>query len=417
MARDAQATALYVRAPARGDPYAAADPLPFAWSQRGRLQQSGSAPLAELAPMLARSERVVLLLAASDVTLLNIPVPPLPASRLQAALPALVEERIIGDPADCAIAAGPDVEGRRTIAVVDHDWLQSWVATLRQQGARRIVAHPMQLCLPLPAASVSAALLEHPGTPQLALRLSADDGIGLPAIVDDAAQLPDAVAELLATFAHGQAVQLSVPAAYAPQFQAWAQAHPDSGIDFVDEDWATWIEGATRLELDLVRGVAAGGERGIDWRRWRWPLALAAACLLFNVIALNWDWWRLRSEGVRLQEGMVSLYRRTFPNEQQVVDPLAQMRQKAALARQSAGELAPGDFLALSAALGDAWGGTVADPRAIAGLEYRDATLNVRLKQGAQVSLDTVRPALASRRIEAAPSPADPGLWQIRSAP
>ena len=412
--RDTQAIIAYLRAPARGSAHAAADPLPFAWSQRGRLQQSGSAPLAELAPMLGRSGRVVLLLAASDVTLLNLPVPPLPPSRLQAALPALVEERIIGEPAACAIAAGPEVDGRRMIAVVDHGWLQSWINALRQYGARRIVAQPMQLCLPLPAGRVSAALLENPGTLQLALRLSAENGMGLPVAVDDESQLADAVAELLTTFAPGQAAQLTVPALYAAHFNSWAQEHPDSGIDILDEDWAAWIEGATRLELDLARSVA-GGAPAIEWRRWRWPLALAAACLLFNGIALNADWWRLRSEGVRLQEAMAALYLRTFPNEKQIVDPLAQMRQKVARARSSGGDLAPDDFLALAAALGDAWG-TVADPRVIAGLDYRDATLNVRLKPGAQVALDTIRPALAARRIDAAPSPTDPAVWQIRSA-
>lgn len=417
MARDTQASALYLRAPVRGSSHAVGDPLPFAWSQRGRIQRSGSAPLAELGPLLAGSERVVLLLAASDVTLLNLPVPPLPASRLQAALPALVEEHIIGDPVGCAIAAGPEVDGRRMIAVADHDWLQSWVGTLRQHGARRIMAQPMQLCLPLLAGRMSAALLENPGAPQLALRLSADEGIGLPVAVDDPAQLADVVAELLATFARGEAVELSVPAVYASALSAWSQAHPESGIDFVDEDWAAWIDGASRLEIDLVRGLAASGERGIEWRRWRVPLVLAAACLLFNVIALNWDWWRLRSEGLRLQDGMTALYRRTFPNDQQVVDPLAQMRQKVMRARQSGGEFAPDDFLALSAVLGDAWGGKVNDPRAIAGLDYRDATLNVRLKQGTQVTLDSVRPELAARRVEAVPSPADPSVWQIRSLP
>jgi general secretion pathway protein L len=271
LVRDTQAIIAYLRAPARGSAHAAADPLPFAWSQRGRLQQSGSAPLAELAPMLGRSGRVVLLLAASDVTLLNLPVPPLPPSRLQAALPALVEERIIGEPAACAIAAGPEVDGRRMIAVVDHGWLQSWINALRQYGARRIVAQPMQLCLPLPAGRVSAALLENPGTLQLALRLSAENGMGLPVAVDDESQLADAVAELLTTFAPGQAAQLTVPALYAAHFNSWAQEHPDSGIDILDEDWAAWIEGATRLELDLARSVA-GGAPAIEWRRWRWPV-------------------------------------------------------------------------------------------------------------------------------------------------
>ena len=50
---------------------------------------------------------MVLLLAASDVSLFRIAVPPLPAARLKAALPALVEDRVIGDPADCAIAIAP----------------------------------------------------------------------------------------------------------------------------------------------------------------------------------------------------------------------------------------------------------------------------------------------------------------------
>ncbi len=418
MARDDQASALYLRLPARtGARPADGSPLPFAWTVRGRLQQSGSAPLAELAPMLARVQRVVMLLAASDVTLLNLAVPPLGPARLQAALPALVEDRIIGDPADCAIAAGPDVDGRRMIAVIDRSWLQLWMDALRQQGARRIAAQPMQLCLPLPAAHVSAALLDSPGQPLLALRLSADEGIGLPVTVDDDSQLVDVVPDMLATFAAGQAVQMSVPALWAPQFAAWADAHPGSGIEFIDEDWRSWIEGASRLDLDLVRGVATRREESLDWRRWRWPLVLAAACLLFNIFALNWDWWRLRREGLRLQESMTAIYQRTFPNDKVVVDPLAQMRQKAIAAQQAGGELSPGGFLGLSAALGDAWGGNVADPRSIAAIEYRDAALTVRLKPGAPVSLDSLRPALTARQLEVTPSPADPSVWQVRSTP
>ncbi len=418
MARDDQASAMYLRLPARGSaPAANGQPLPFAWALRGSLQQSGSAPLAELAPMLARAQRVVMLLAASDVTLLNLPVPPLPASRLQAALPALVEDRIIGDPADCAIAAGPELDGRRTIAVVDRGWLQSWADALRQHGARRIAAQPMQLCLPLPAAHVSAALLASAGQPLLALRLSVDEGLGLPVAVDDEAQLPEVVPELLATFAAGQLVRMSVPATWAPAFAAWADAHPDSGIEFVDEDWGDWIEGASRLDLDIMRGVAGRREQSLNWRRWRWPLALAAACLLFNLFALNWDWWRLRSEGLQLQEDMVVLYQRSFPNDTVVVDPLAQMRQKVVAARQAGGELAPGGFLGLSAALGDVWSGAVPDPRTIAALEYGDATLTVRLKPGSSLSLDTLRPTLAARQLEASPSPADPQAWQVRSTP
>lgn len=417
MARESGPSSLYLRLPARGALHGAAlqAPLPFAWSVRGRLLRIASAPLAELAPQLADAQRVVLLLAANDVTLMRVPVPPLPAARLQAALPALVEDHVIGDPADCAIAAGPDVDGRRVIAVTDREWLQSWVNVLRQHGARRVAALPMQLCLPLPADRVAAALLESPTGHELALRYAADEGIGLPVVVDNEEQLPDAVAGLLATLAPARAVQLSLPASRAEVFRGWLAVHPDSGIDAVEENWAAWIEGATHVEIDLVAGVARSEESRIDWRRWRWPLALGAACVLLNVFALNWDWWRLRSEGMRLNDEMAALYRRSFPNDKVVLEPLAQMKQKVAAVRQASGELAPGDFVALSASLGEAWAEAGNDLRAIASLDYRDGTLDLKLRQGAQVSLDAMRTALAARRLQATPSPADPAIWQIRS--
>jgi general secretion pathway protein L len=420
MARDAGPSTLLLRLPAR-----AADParysialqasLSFVWSVRGRLLRIAHAPLAELAPQLADAQRVILLLAASDVTLMRVPVPPLPAARLQAALPALVEDHVIGDPADCAIAAGPEVDGQRVLAVVDREWLQRWVQAVRQQGARRIVALPMQLCLPLPAGQVGAALLEWPSGRELALRFSADEGIGLPVVVDDDAQLPDAVASLLTTLAPARAVQLSLPASLTQSFRDWLLNHPDSGIVAVEENWAVWAEGATQIPLDLVSGIAGAHASPIDWRRWRWPLALAVACVLVNGFALNADWWRLRSEGARLNDAMAALFRRSFPNEPLMRDPLAQMQQRLAVNRQAAGEFAPGDFLALSAALGEAWAEAGNDLRAIASLEYRDGLLELTLKPGARLSPETMQTALLARRLQATVSPADPQRWQIRS--
>ncbi len=420
MARPMPATTLYLRLPQRSahspvEPLQV--PLPFAWALRGRLQQADTATLAALAPRAAQAARAVLLLAASDVTLLGMAVPPLPPSRLQAALPALVEDRVIGDPEDCVIAAGPEVDGLRTIAIADRAWLQLWLDALRQIGARHIAALPMSLCLPLPAGRASAALLDQPGAPELVVRSSAHDGLGLPMATQDPAGLIDTVPGMLSTLTGGSAVRLSVPPALAALFHAWSAEHPDSGIELVDEDWRTWIDGATEADVDLAAGVAVAAGEQVDWHRWRWPLRLALACLLLNVIALNADWWRLRSEGRTLEDEMASIYRRAFPGEQAGPEPLAQMRQKVAAARQAGGEFAAGDFLSLAASLGEAWSEAGNDPRAIAALEFRDATLNVRLRPGAQVSLDAMGAALAARRLAATPSAADPSLWQVRSAP
>jgi general secretion pathway protein L len=139
--------------------------------------------------------------------------------------------------------------------------------------------------------------------------------------------------------------------------------------------------------------------------------------VLLNVVALNADWWRLRSEGQAVEDDIAASYRRAFPAEPPPAQPLAQMRQKVAAMRQAAGEFAAGDFLTLSAALGEAWSEAGNDKRAIAGLDYRDATLSVRLRPGAQVSLEAMAVPLAARRLSVTPSPSDPSLWQVKSAP
>jgi len=417
MARDGGPTALYLQLPTRSALHTVATQcsLPFAWSVRGRLLRMGSATLADLAPQVSGAQRVMLLLAASDVTLVRVTVPPLSAVRLQAALPALVEDHVIGDPADCAFAAGPDIDGRRMIAVVDREWLQAWVHALRQYGARRISALPIQLCLPLPAQHLAAALLESSAGRELALRYSVDEGIGLPVEVDEQSELPDAVAHLLATFMPAQPVQLSLPAMHMDSFREWLAANADSGIVAVEENWAAWVEGAMHVPLDLTAGISATETVRIDWDRWRWPVTLAMACVLLNVCALNWDWWRLRSEGVRLNEAMSALYRRSFPNDAMVSEPLAQMKQKVAATKRASGELAPDDFIALSALVGEAWAEAGNDLRAIASIDYRDGALELKLKPGTQVSLNALRPALAARRLQATASAADPMVWQVRS--
>ena len=417
MARESITDTLYLRLPVRSTATGAThnSPLALALAMRGRPVRTATASLSELAPQLTQVAEVVLLLAASDVTLLRMAVPPLSAPRLQAALPSLVEDRIIGDAADCAIAAAPETDGQRLIAVCDRTWLQSWINALRQLGARSIRVLPMSLCLPAPGAQVSAALLSNANRYELAIRLSSHEGIGLPVEVDDETQLPGAVAQLLAMLAPQRPVQLSVPAAQSEWFKTWTEAQHGSQITLIEQQWNDWIAASARVPLDLMAAIGGNQRAAIPWREWRWPITLAATLALFNVVALNADWWRLRSEGLQLRDEITDVYRRSFPNDKVLLDPLAQMRQKVAASRQASGQLTPSDFVVLSAALGEAWREAGNDLRAIAALDYRDGTLNVKLKQGVQVSLEAMRNPLATRQLQLTPSPADPLIWQVRS--
>lgn len=416
MARESSTDTLYLRLPARGTttraPYHC--PLSLAVAIRGRPLRSVVTTLTELAPQLSQVSEVVLLLAASDVTLLRMPVPPLTAARLQAALPSLVEERVIGDTADCIIAAAPETDGQRLIALVDRSWLGQWVDALREHGVRRVRALPMALCLPEPVSALSAALLSSLNQYELAVRLSAHEGLGLPVEVDDETQLPAAVAQLLATIAPQRPVQLSVPAAQREWFDTWFQAQQPSSVTLIEQPWTDWITASARVPIDLM--TADGGHQGsaISLREWRWPIALAGALLLVNIIALNADWWRLRSEGLRLRDDITSIYQRSFPNDKVVLDPLAQMKRKLALSRQASGALGNSDYVVLSAALGEAWREAGNDMRAVATLDYADGRLSIKLKPGVQVSLEALRNPLATRQLQLTPSPADPLLFQVR---
>src|SRR5665811_979436 len=84
----------YIRLPSKavadGAPHWHALACPFALVSNGNLshgssiERQGTAPLSELSDTVAKSQRVVLLLAASDVTMLRLQVPPLSSARLKA---------------------------------------------------------------------------------------------------------------------------------------------------------------------------------------------------------------------------------------------------------------------------------------------------------------------------------------------
>ena len=162
---------LYIRLPSKavadGAPHWHALACPFALvsnanlSHGSSIERQGTSPLSELSDTVAKSQRVVLLLAASDVTVLRLQVPPLSSARLKAALPNLVEEQLIADPSDCVVVAGGLSDGLRTVAVVQRTWLDLLAKTLIAFGARHIAALPAQLCLPCQSdqpGSVTAAI-------------------------------------------------------------------------------------------------------------------------------------------------------------------------------------------------------------------------------------------------------------------
>lgn len=434
------AAVLYLHLPARADVHGTPDAvqqiaLPFALAVRGRLKDQGNARIDMLSEAIRQSQRVVLLLAASDVTVMRIAVPPLPAHRLRQALPALVEERIIGDPADCVLAAGPAGNGLRAVAVVDRTWLDLWVTRARHLGARRLSALPLQLCLPVSADHAVAWLFDFSHAQhrsyELVVRTVDGEGAGLPlGGTDSESSLPAAIVETAIAMTMGRPLYLFVPKQTLPEFddilsarQAASPGMEPSRVDLRATSWEDLIDGAAQSEIDLLAESVATDQPVVDWQRWRAPVALALGLLLLNVVALNWDWWRLRQEGARLESDMLRVYRIAFPQDTAsdptvMADPLSRMKQQRIAQSRVAGHPSPSDFLWLSAALGDAWPAiqqaTGLDARAVVSISYRDASLLLRFKSGNQPSITAARKPLAERELDLSAGD-EPDSWRVRS--
>ncbi|HEX8605587.1 MAG TPA: type II secretion system protein GspL [Pseudoduganella sp.] len=404
-------TTLYISYPARAAASDAAAACTYAQvGDGGNVLQQGAGALGKLGDLVAASRKVVLLLAAADVTLLRATVPPLSGSRLKAALPNLVEEQLLGDPADCVFALGPLQAGsaERTVAVVQRAWLEVLVKALVQQGARAISALPLQLCLPLAPGGVSALLANDEGGMELTLRTGQYEGLGLALPAQ-----PESALQVLRSLAGEAPVTLYVPAVQRAHYEPLLAAVP--GIALEEDHWAHRIAASRTVQLDLAAGLGAtSGAQAQAWRRWRWPLRLALLAVLVNIAGLNVEWLRMKREAETLRLSMVQIFRAAYPNEKVVLDPAAQLRGNIARARAGNGAMARDEFTVLAAAFGEALG---ALPRRdiVAGLDYRERALVVRLKPGSVdgTALAQVQAQLAARGLALTESGA--GVWELRA--
>jgi len=399
-------TTLYIRLPARADSEGALARFALV-ADGGSLVQQGEGALRSMGDVVAASRHVVLLLAAADVTLLQVKAPPLSAARLKAALPNLVEEHILGDPEECVLVAAPVAhdDGMRTIAVAQRAWLEGIVKGLLAQGARTVAAMPAQLCLPLAPGNVSGSIDAN----GITLRHGQYAGLGLAVAGNPAIALQTARA-----LAGDSPLNLYVEPGQLGEYQALvAEAGP--GIHVEAEHWAHWIAGSKSTTLDLVPGLGAAGAQVRDWKKWRWPLRLALLAVVVNLVGLNVQWMRLKNEAAAISLGMTQTFKAAYPKETVISsDPAAQMRQNINRAKAVQGQVTPDEFTYQAAAFGEA-ARNLPKPLEIASMGYRERATTIKVKPE---SVDATTPqllkdALAPRKLELSDSGG--GVWVIRS--
>jgi general secretion pathway protein L len=408
-------TTLYIRYPARA---AAADngvpsSCQFALvGDGGNVMQQGAGALGNLGELVSTARRVVLLLAAADVSLLKVKLPPLSGARLKAALPNLVEEQILGDPADCVLALAPAAgdSDERVVAVANRAWLEVLVKALVAQGAHGVSALPVQLSLPLAPGSVSAALGVDDAGLELTLRSAPYEGLGLTLPNDAPAAL-----HTLRALAGDAPVSLYVAPGQQADYAAALAAAGVQGITLEEDNWAHRIAAAKAMPFDLAAGLGAvSGATARAWARWKWPLRIAIAAIVVNIVGLNWEWLRLKREADTVRQNMVQVFRSAYPNQPVTGDPAAQMRRNIAVARASNGGGTADEFTNMSAALGEALA-VLPNREAVAGVEYKERSMTVKFKPNAidANALAQVQAALAQRKLAASES--GPGVWIVKA--
>ena len=391
-------------------------------SVAGMLEQEGMGSLSQMSALVARAQHVVLIVAASDVTMLRVQLPPMSAARQRAALPNLVEDQLISDPAECIVIGGGLADGLRTVAVVQRAWLETLVRTVLGSGMARIAALPAQMCVPYDADQVEAVIFEQDADCEVTLRLGAQEGMGLAILPEHPASAAREAVDAVLAMASGRPVGLRVPQGRAADYeQAVAELGVLDQVTVQADSWQQWISGAAG-SIDLALGLGASARPKLNWKPWRMTMVLATLLLLVNVVPLNIEWVRLKRQYDGLRASMNQIYKSAFPNETVIVDPLAQARQKVVAGRRNAGQGAPDDFGPMAAAFGEAW--LAAAPRGanglqptLAGLEYKERSLFVRLKPEAQAPFDAVSAALSRRNFTLTAAPEQPGVvvWQVKS--
>jgi general secretion pathway protein L len=339
----------------------------------GTRVDAGEASLAEL----PRGVRLELVFDAADVHLATLEAPRLSDARLRLALPSLLEDRLLGDPADShlAYASEREADGRLRVAAVDRGWLTRVLDACAAANLTPRSAWSALHLLPVPA----------DGT--LGLRVSAGHGLLRTGTTDglsfdlagDAALLGLALAQAQARCVRVYGDPLAAAALPWPEAVQVQDAHADLDLAHGGEP-INLLQGGFAGDGWLAR--ASGGRLPrLSLRALRAPLAWAGVAALVAIAGLNLNWLKLGAEAKALRSEQAAAFRSAFPRETTLVDPLAQTRRQLAELRARAGQPSPDDFSVLNARAAQLL--LAAPVGSLTGLQYRDGSLKLSFRPNA----------------------------------
>lgn len=341
----------------------------------------GQTPIA----LLPKASSVDVVFDASDVFITTIDPPKLAEGKLRMALPNILEERLLADPADCHFAfrqtrgggTGPSEAPKLPVAVVDRGLLTKALDALTESGYRVRAAYSEIYTVPPPAAGVLSVRI---GRGRGVARSGVHDGFAFDLGDEVPPTLALAVRQLGIKHIHAYGREASRLAPLAEGLGAQVDVHADE-VELESTDGAVNLLQGAFAQGGMMGSFTPGGLLpALTARALRVPLAWSAAAVVVAVAGMNIYYLKLDSESRALRSQMEASFRSNFPQITAIVDPIEQTRRQMSELRSRAGIPSANDFSVLNARTALLL--SIAPIGSVAAMEYRDNALKVKFRPG-----------------------------------
>lgn len=338
------------------------------------------------AALLPRSDQVVALLPAADVSWHRITCPRTGGRKMRAALAGLLEEALLDDAEHLHFALSPGAQGGSAAwaVVTDRVSLAMHLAALEGAGLRVDRVAPAAWPDEPPSAHIDTSGGDIDAT-SIRLTLSDADGVRLLPLRGNLVRaLMPAEVRVTATPAAATAAERWLGRAVQVQTDAESALLAVRSLwNLRQFDFAPRHRGLAALRDARRRFFAA------EWRPVRWGLA---AVVGVQVLGLNVAAWQLKSDLATKREQLTELLTAAHPQVRAVYDPAVQMQRETDLLRTAAGRAGDAD---LEAALRAASSGWPAD-QPVQTLSYEGAQLTLAIPGWNDSQIENFRAALVS---------------------
>jgi general secretion pathway protein L len=325
---------------------------------------------------LPKSMGCELVLHGRDGVLLDVRTPRLARSKLAAALPGLVEERLVGDVDDVhVVATERDPDGVAVAAVVDRALFARTLELFTHAGRAVIAATLNPLALPWKPGSWRVRIRDGFGSVRTSESFGVAFGTEEPVPVELKLLIAQAIVPPVSIEVDGDCDAHLWNETLGVEVR---QVPPDANVPDVTLDL---------LQYQFAPGVA-------DWKRLRTPAVLAVLLLVVALGGLNLHAWKLLGAEKALRARMSAIVVESIPGVPVILDPLAQMQRRVSDLRVGAG-IASGGFLALATSFA-----SVAAFDSIQSMEFGNGKLTVMFLPGA-MDTEGKRASLVTRASDA----------------